>query len=75
MEHELTRMELDSEQESVAFVDPQTRQVVIAGPGSGKTQVVSSLVENLVLDEGIEPAHGLLVLSLGLPRVWLTPDL
>ncbi|WP_275937888.1 UvrD-helicase domain-containing protein [Nocardioides oleivorans] len=48
---------------SVATCDPSERQVVIAGPGAGKTHVVARLVENLIIDEGVDPVNGLLVLS------------
>ncbi|WP_376715272.1 UvrD-helicase domain-containing protein [Janibacter limosus] len=34
------------------------RQLVVAGPGSGKTHVVSHLVEHLVMDEGLDPVRG-----------------
>lgn len=56
-------IDLDPDQERVATAPPSTRQVVIAGPGAGKTQVVSRLVENLVVDDGVDPVHGLVVLS------------
>lgn len=59
----MTSVLLDPEQGEVATADASTRQVVIAGPGAGKTQVVSALVENLILDERVDPVHGLLVLS------------
>lgn len=54
---------LDREQAEVVSIDPSTRQVVVAGPGSGKTHVVSHLVERLVMDEGLDPVRGVLVLS------------
>lgn len=53
----------DLEQNEAVQIDPSTRQVVVAGPGSGKTHVVSHLVEHLVMDEGLDPIRGVLVLS------------
>lgn len=55
--------DLDDEQQAVVGVTRSARQVVIAGPGAGKTQVVSRLVENLVAEEGVDPVRGLIVLS------------
>ena len=63
MDEEVTSVRLDAEQSEVATAEGSTRQVVIAGPGAGKTQVVSALVENLVDVEGVDPVHGVLVLS------------
>lgn len=54
---------LDDAQATAATIDPDRRQIVLAGPGAGKTQVVSALVENLVLDGQVDPLHGLVVLS------------
>ncbi|KGN30535.1 hypothetical protein N802_06880 [Knoellia sinensis KCTC 19936] len=59
----MTECVLDHAQSTAAAVDPDQRQIVLAGPGAGKTQVVSALVENLVLDAQVDPLHGLLVLS------------
>lgn len=59
----MTLVHLDPGQHDVASVSATARQVVIAGPGAGKTHVVSRLVENLVVEEGVDPVHGLLVLS------------
>lgn len=56
-------VQLDPSQSDAVDVKPDARQVVIAGPGSGKTQVVSSLVAHLVDDERVDPADGILVLS------------
>lgn len=55
--------DLDLEQNEAVQIGPSTRQVVVAGPGSGKTHVVSHLVEHLVMDEGLDPLRGVLVLS------------
>lgn len=54
---------LDPSQLNAVEVEPGARQLVIAGPGSGKTQVVSSLVAHMVDEEGVDPADGILVLS------------
>ncbi len=63
MDQALNDIDLDDDQLSVATSAASVRQVVIAGPGAGKTHVVSRLVENLIFDEGIDPVRGLLVLS------------
>lgn len=55
--------DLDLEQDEAVRIDPSIRQLVVAGPGSGKTHVVSHLVEHLVMHEGIDPVQGVLVLS------------
>lgn len=52
----------DPSQLSAIEVPPSGRQIVLAGPGSGKTEVVSALVARL-LDEGVDAADGLLVIS------------
>lgn len=54
---------LDADQAEVAAADPETRQIVLAGPGSGKTEVVSALLRNLVDDHGLSPADEVLVVS------------
>ena len=59
----MTVAALDASQELASHVPVDERQIVIAGPGSGKTQVVSALVEHLVHDEGIDPTYGVLVIS------------
>jgi DNA helicase II / ATP-dependent DNA helicase PcrA len=52
---------LDPSQSAVASVTPQERQIVIAGPGAGKSHVVGALAENLV-ESGVYPEE-ILVLS------------
>lgn len=59
----MTDLLLDASQTAAVEVEPDTRQLVIAGPGSGKTQVVSDLVAHLVEEEGVDPTDGILVLS------------
>jgi DNA helicase-2/ATP-dependent DNA helicase PcrA len=59
----VTECVLDDAQATAVTIDPDRRQIVLAGPGAGKTQVVSALVENLVLDGQVDPLHGLVVLS------------
>ncbi|MCL1870564.1 MAG: AAA family ATPase [Promicromonosporaceae bacterium] len=59
----MTDVQLDPSQLDAVEVEPDTRQLVIAGPGSGKTQVVSNLVAHLVDEEGVDPTDGILVLS------------
>jgi DNA helicase-2/ATP-dependent DNA helicase PcrA len=56
-------VELDESQVAAIEIAPEDRQIVIAGPGSGKTEVVSALVEHLVVDEDVDPTDGVLVIS------------
>lgn len=63
MDQAVTVFVLDGAQASAATIGPDRRQIVLAGPGAGKTQVVSALVENLILDGQVDPLHGLIVLS------------
>lgn len=59
----MTELVLDDAQQDVIEIEASARQVVIAGPGTGKTEVVSSLVERLVNVEGLDSAYGVLVVS------------
>ncbi|MEV0287212.1 UvrD-helicase domain-containing protein [Kribbella sp. NPDC050820] len=54
---------LDDGQLAAVDISANTRQIVIAGPGSGKTEVVSALIEHLIDDEGVDPIDGMLVIS------------
>lgn len=54
---------LDGSQLAAVKIEPSLRQLVVAGPGSGKTEVVSNLIEHLVHDENIDPVDGILVIS------------
>lgn len=54
---------LDSGQRAAVEIEPETRQVVVAGPGSGKTEVVAALIEHLIEEEDFEPATEILVIS------------
>lgn len=56
-------MNLDDSQRAVVEIAPDNRQVVVAGPGAGKTEVVAALVERLVEVEGVDADEGVLVLS------------
>lgn len=58
----MTEIQLDESQVAAVQVDPGERQIVIAGPGSGKTQVVSSLVAHLV-DQCDVPSSAILLIS------------
>lgn len=53
---------LDDSQRAVVEVDPENRQVVIAGPGSGKTEVVAALIAHLDAN-GLDLDEELLVVS------------
>jgi DNA helicase-2/ATP-dependent DNA helicase PcrA len=54
---------LDAEQSRAAGVEAGDRQLVIAGPGSGKTEVVAALLEVLVEQEGLSASDEILVVS------------
>lgn len=58
----MTDPALDDEQTRAVEIDPSVRQVVIAGPGSGKTEVVSALAAHLV-EEGVALDGELLIIS------------
>jgi len=53
----------DAEQLSAVAVAPEIRQIVLAGPGSGKTQVVLGLVARLDEEHDVSPSDGVLVVS------------
>ncbi len=59
----MTARELDESQSAAVEIDPDSRQIVIAGPGSGKTEVLSALIERMTDEMGVEPIHGMLVIS------------
>lgn len=59
----MTADRLDPSQEAATRVSAGARQVIEAGPGSGKTEVVAALVEHLLTDEGVDPVAGVLVIS------------
>lgn len=59
----MTGVALDPSQLEAVLIEPEDRQIVIAGPGSGKTEVVSALIEHLTEDVGVDAVDGLLVIS------------
>lgn len=59
----MTIMELDESQRVAAEASPETRQIVLAGPGSGKTEVVAALVAGLVVEHEVDPETELVVIS------------
>lgn len=59
----MTDVALDPSQLEAVQIEPEERQIVIAGPGSGKTEVVSALIEHLTEEVGIDAVEGLLVIS------------
>ncbi len=59
----MSDVELDDAQRDAVEIDPGERQIVIAGPGSGKTEVVSRLVEHLVEERDVDATDGILVIS------------
>ncbi len=56
-------VDLDASQLAAVGIEPSTRQIVLAGPGAGKTQVVSCMIEHLVEEEDVDTVNGLLVIS------------
>ncbi|MBD7949740.1 UvrD-helicase domain-containing protein [Oerskovia rustica] len=56
-------MNLDPSQVAAVEVDAEARQIVVAGPGSGKTEVVSALIEHLIEEKDLEPTSEILVIS------------
>jgi len=56
-------LQLDQSQVAAVEIEPETRQIVIAGPGSGKTEVVAALLQHLATAHGADLADELLVLS------------
>lgn len=54
---------LDVDQRRVVEVTAETRQVVIAPAGTGKTETVAALVNHLVSEEGLEASQEVLILS------------
>lgn len=59
MEH--ATLALDASQEAAATVLPHERQIIIAGPGAGKTQVIGALATRLVETHGIYPEEILVI--------------
>lgn len=59
----MSDFELDDAQRDAAEIEPGERQVVVAGPGSGKTEVVSRLIEHLVEERDVDATDGILVIS------------
>lgn len=58
-----TALELDDAQLRVAEASGDSRQIVIAGAGQGKTEVVAARLAHLISDEGLSASLELLVLS------------
>ncbi|WP_227496926.1 UvrD-helicase domain-containing protein [Planctomonas psychrotolerans] len=56
-------MNLDDSQRRVVEITADERQVVVAGPGAGKTEVVAALVEHLIDEQGVDADGGVLVVS------------
>jgi DNA helicase-2/ATP-dependent DNA helicase PcrA len=54
--------QLDDDQAAAAEIAPSDRQIVLAPPGSGKTEVVAALLRNLE-EHGLESADEVLALS------------
>lgn len=59
----MTDFELDESQRAVAEAPADSRLLVIAGAGQGKTEVVAARIEYLVEDEHLSASTGILVLS------------
>ena len=54
---------LDASQRAAVQVPANIRQIVLAGPGSGKTEVVAALLRHLTEEEGLSATDELLVIS------------
>lgn len=54
-------IELDREQRNAVDIEPETRQIVLAGPGAGKSEVVGALAAHLVGDEHVYPEEILVI--------------
>src|SRR4051812_32663733 len=54
---------LDREPAEAAGAKPHRRQLIIAGPGAGKTEVVAALLVGLVEDGGLSATDEILVVS------------
>ena len=54
---------LDDDQLRAASIDPAARQIVLAPPGTGKTEVVAALVNRLVDDHQLSSADEIIALS------------
>lgn len=52
---------LDDDQLRVASAAPETRQIVLAGPGAGKSEVVGELCRRLVFEHGVFPSEILVI--------------
>ena len=48
-------IELDTDQRRAAELPPEARQIVMAGPGSGKTHTVTALIRNLMDEHDVLP--------------------
>lgn len=59
----VAELNLTPEQSAVANVDPDVRQLVIAGPGTGKTHTLVGRLVYLVEECGLAPGQEILVLS------------
>jgi AAA domain/UvrD-like helicase C-terminal domain len=59
----VVELNLTPEQSAVANVDPDVRQLVIAGPGTGKTHTLVGRLVYLVEECGLAPGQEILVLS------------
>lgn len=59
----MSDVDLDVDQAAAAGIDPGGRQIVLAPPGSGKTEVVVQLLKHLVEDEDLSAFDEVLVIS------------
>ena len=55
-------IELTAEQERVAFAPPELKQLILAGPGTGKTHALIARAANLI-SQGLRPGSEILILS------------
>jgi DNA helicase II / ATP-dependent DNA helicase PcrA len=54
---------LDEQQGGAAFIEPGARQIVLAPPGTGKTEVVAALIDYLVEEHDLSAADEILAIS------------
>ena len=53
--------DLDTSQRTAVDIAPEDRQIVLAGPGGGKSEVVGALAAHLVEDEEVDPDEILVI--------------
>lgn len=57
----MAAVEYDDDQLKAIEIEPEQRQIVLAGPGAGKSEVVGALAAHLVENEGVYPEEILVI--------------